>query len=262
MSSIIKPVLGSQLNLGHPLSNGLVGYWLLNEGSGTKVFDLSGNGINGIFVANTSWAAGKFGTVLSFDGTNDYVNFGTITTGHPLMLTGQSITIVAWVKVTIGQACGVACKDGYYGNGDWALSLNSNQKVHLGTNFASEFISSKSIGLNNWAQIVGIIDSVAQTDYIYINGVKDTAATWIGGDSYIAIGSDQSAFTIGDSGNFLGGFVDSVLIYNRALSDAEVALLYREPFRMFERNLIELWVGSVGAVAPSGIPIFRRRRAG
>ena len=46
---ILKPPKGAMLNRGHPLSRGLKGCWLMNEGGGKIVNDLSGNGNTGIF---------------------------------------------------------------------------------------------------------------------------------------------------------------------------------------------------------------------
>ena len=49
---------------------GLVAAFSFDEGSGSTVADLSGNGNNGT-VANTTWAAaGKYGKALSFNGTS------------------------------------------------------------------------------------------------------------------------------------------------------------------------------------------------
>ena len=39
-----KPPLGSRIDTGHPLAQGLVACWLFNEGGGTLVRDITGNG--------------------------------------------------------------------------------------------------------------------------------------------------------------------------------------------------------------------------
>ena len=44
---IQKPPLGIQIDWSNPITKGLVGCWLFNEGSGDKVYDLSGNGNTG-----------------------------------------------------------------------------------------------------------------------------------------------------------------------------------------------------------------------
>ena len=68
----IKPPLGSTLIQGHPLSQGLVGCWLMNEGGGNLVNNLvssypptSNNG--------ALWTPTQKGTGLKFNGTTSYV---------------------------------------------------------------------------------------------------------------------------------------------------------------------------------------------
>ena len=73
-----KPALGTALNTSHSLANGLVGCWLLNENSGSIVYDSTSNNNNGDLEGNVSWTTGNFsGPALDFDGSADYVDFGT-----------------------------------------------------------------------------------------------------------------------------------------------------------------------------------------
>jgi len=71
-----KPMLGQQVDRSHPCAKGLVGFWLMNEGTGNRIQDLSGNRITGTLVADTHFVPGKFGSALGFDGTGDYVSIG------------------------------------------------------------------------------------------------------------------------------------------------------------------------------------------
>ena len=57
------------------IADGLVGYWPLDEGSGTTTADATGNGSDGTFVGDPQWSAGKLGSALDFDG-NDAVDCG------------------------------------------------------------------------------------------------------------------------------------------------------------------------------------------
>ena len=72
----LKPPLGSQLNYSHPLSQGLVGCWLMNEGGGKILTDLSRD--NGITWPTTSafWTQ-QFGSCLRYDdpGGNTPISF-------------------------------------------------------------------------------------------------------------------------------------------------------------------------------------------
>ncbi|MHC4325139.1 MAG: hypothetical protein ACYSUX_12820, partial [Planctomycetota bacterium] len=58
------------------ISDGLVAYWPLDEGTGTTTADISGNGNNGTFVDAPAWVSGKFGGALDFDGIDDVVDCG------------------------------------------------------------------------------------------------------------------------------------------------------------------------------------------
>lgn len=67
-----KPPLGSQINWSHPLSQGLVGCWLINEGGGKKTIELV-NGKLGSILDKCSWGTKK-ALGLKFDGTDSYVS--------------------------------------------------------------------------------------------------------------------------------------------------------------------------------------------
>ena len=83
---------------------GLVAAYGFDEGSGTTVADSSGSG-NGGTVSGATWAIGKFGTALSFDGVNDIVN---VADSASLDLT-TGMTIEAWV---LPRALGSDVEDG------------------------------------------------------------------------------------------------------------------------------------------------------
>jgi len=89
-----KPCLGLQVNWAHPLSQGLVGCWLFNEGSGGQVFDLSGNGNTGTLIGTAHFGSGKFGSGLVLDGDSDYVDLADLMSG---MKYTQG-TVFVWVK--------------------------------------------------------------------------------------------------------------------------------------------------------------------
>jgi hypothetical protein len=77
-----------------PTNQGLVGYWSMNEGAGTKVNDSSGNGNTGT-ITGAAWTNGKHGNALSFNGSSDYTNVPDATLLNP-----TNITMSAWVKTT------------------------------------------------------------------------------------------------------------------------------------------------------------------
>jgi hypothetical protein len=66
-------------------------------GSGTTWTDLSGNGNNGTLVNGVGYV-GTNGGALSFDGSNDYVEFGGTARYFTSYIT-QQITIETWVYI-------------------------------------------------------------------------------------------------------------------------------------------------------------------
>jgi len=89
---------GSNADTGRPSEPGaveLVGYWQLNEGSGSTASDSSGNGNDGT-VVGASWTTSADGSgALSFDGEDDYVEVPNATSLNP----ASGLTLEAWVRL-------------------------------------------------------------------------------------------------------------------------------------------------------------------
>lgn len=71
-------------------TNGLVGYWNFDEGSGIIAHDISGNGNNGT-ITGAAWTVGKVGSgALQFDGNNNVVTVpssNSLNTATPFSIT-------------------------------------------------------------------------------------------------------------------------------------------------------------------------------
>ena len=94
--------------MGQPLSGteaNLLAYWKFDEGSGTNAFDATGHGYNGLLVNGPTWTNSTtaqcpavWGTALSFDGVEDYVDVGA---GGPVL--GANFTEEAWIYPKIND---------------------------------------------------------------------------------------------------------------------------------------------------------------
>lgn len=231
---ILKPVRGTLLDPTHRLSKGLVGMWLFNEGTGKKAFDLSGHGNHGTLTsmafpptATSGWGVGKFGNAIGFDGTDDSVDGGN---GVSLNIT-DVITLNAWIYTDgIGDTTTprILAKDGsyyiYHQSPAWDLATVIIDGVNKEVYYSSSF--------NAWHLLSITYDGT--TLKMYIDGVlvDDMAASG-------AIGIDTTQHVIiGNVDDFnkpFYGTIDSVSIYNRALTAQEVQQLYYDPFCMFKR---------------------------
>lgn len=67
-SGLLRPDWTNNIN------TGLAGWWALREGCGVKASDISGKGNTGTLTSGPLWSGGG----LKFDGTDDYVNAGTM----------------------------------------------------------------------------------------------------------------------------------------------------------------------------------------
>jgi len=258
MSSILKPVLGSQLNFGHPLAQGLAGLWLFNKGSGGQVFDLV-NGNTGTLAGDTHWVAGKFGPALKFDGTGDVVGIGT---NPKLGFTSEDYTLYLYFMITDSSDSDWLYSKGQANNDGFYVQVRNNNIIRVITaqdGAQQETDTTTTFSDNVWHSLVVV--RKGSYIHIYLDGVECSYLS----QPVITDPDDASARTAYISGYFadygIVGLISHGAVWNgRALSASEIALLHREPFCMFERIPIELWAAATqGGVPPAGIPIFRRR---
>src|SRR5262245_14064694 len=112
------------------LENGLVGYWSLNEGTGTAAMDSSGNGNTGTLINGLVWVSGKSGTALSLDGANDYVE---VPHAQSINLSA-ALTVSVWINndtltnsgLSQDQYRIIASKGWPIDNGSWSLVWSVN----------------------------------------------------------------------------------------------------------------------------------------
>jgi hypothetical protein len=196
---------------------GLVAAYTFNEGTGTTLFDSSGNGNNGTISGATWSTAGKFGNALVFNGTTAQV---TVPDSTSLRLT-TGMTLEAWVyptKTPTGWRAIIDKNiDGYY----LMAASSVNNRPAVGGNFVAgnqNTVGPTALAANTWTHLASTFDGA--TVRLFVNGVQvasqaqstqlapTTGTLQIGADSYPAE-------------SFIGR-IDEVRVYNRALSAAEI----------------------------------------
>jgi len=194
-----------------PPLNGLVAWWKLNEGSGTTTADFSGNGLTAN-IGSASWVDGKFGKALNT--TGGYASVPN----NSLFNTGSAVSVAAWIKTdSIGTGYYyVTGRSIYWGAGDYGLYFwQGYPGFNIGADVGARSATGWSTG--TWHHLVGTYSN--PTIKYYIDGVLVATA------SRSETLSNSLPFTIGAEN--LGvykfpGIIDNVMIYNRALSAAEV----------------------------------------
>jgi len=222
---ILKPPKGAMLNRGHPLARGLKGAWILNEGGGNVVADLSGNGNTGTLVANAYSAGGKFGPCVSFDGTGDYISLKN-TYVFPTVFSA-SIWFYADSDLTIRMMMGYTADSGNY------IALWSPTSIYVTLTTTSKIFTVPTVSAGVWYHIA-ITKDASNNVRCYLNGVESSTGA-LNDDHTLTIDAIGKGYN-NTSYDWMGD-LDMPAIYNRALSPIEIAYLYRNPFCMFEVDL-------------------------
>lgn len=228
-------VLGaSRDNSQGSLSNGLVGYYKMDESSWTNdcstasVTDSSGNGNNAKSCPSTTGptggSTGKFGNAGDFDGSNDYVSVDSTSSLDPG--TGD-ISVSLWVNpdtITDSQTGLVR----YYNGGTTYYILEHHDDDRLQLEFRDgvctgySFLTTATLTASTWNHVVLTIDRDKQAA-IYINNGTPTTSTVVTNCQASMTGG---TLNFGRHVNYFDGKIDETRIYNRALSPAEVSSLY------------------------------------
>ena len=212
-------------NLG--INENLVGWWPMDETSGTKVSDASGSYKDGTlkgFAANDNpWVKGKVGNALRFDGVDNYVDLG------PFRFGGES-TFSSWVKFE-SWSRSTCLLD--LGNGEAKQNILVGNQKGGGNLFYSRYYDRQSQtliypsfwSLNDWDHVC-VMSLKSGHSVLFKNGqlVKSIGYTFVAETFRRSQYLGKSSF--GNLEKFKG-VLDDVRIYDRALSPYEVGLLHQ-----------------------------------
>lgn len=272
-----KPRFGRQ-RFSHPFSKGLVAHWLMFEGGGITARDIATRN-NGTLTSGPTWAPGKFGKAISFNGSTNYISCGP--GGDWMTNTAGSMSV--WFKISAllgadGAACAAGAGDSnatgglcYFGirraNAVGGTNTRLNM-THVVSSPASTNIVMGSTNLvaNVWYHAVVTASGSAWT--LYLNGVPETANVFIGsnvGRWYSQANFQSTKFNnIGSviftntNQAFFPGTIDDVRIYNRVLSQQEIRQLYTSPMAdvVQDTNSVISYVAAPAGTARSFAYIF------
>lgn len=257
---LTKPKPGAIINPLHPLASGLVGFWLMNEGSGSKTYDISGNSNHGTIVNRPPWTGFKSGGAVDFNGVDQYIEIQ-----HDDSFNNDYISISAWFisrrhyqyqeLIRKGDNTGSQSFEiimGYPTPDDIRFSVYVDSNWRHGGPVAIE--------LNKLYHLVGTYDG----SYIrlYLNGLE--VGTPLAHSGVMTESPDIINIARRSTGDReFDGIIDHVRIYNRNLSVYDVKQLYQNPFadiitpsvlRLYSPTAPTGWTGTVNGVTnPSSI---------
>ncbi len=210
----------------------------LDENTGTSAGDSSGKGGTGTLFNTASWTAGHLGYAVKCDGNNSYVE---ITNNANLENVQESnYTLAAWFKPnsnpagtgSANNACyGIICKQGYhtgltYNNGG---TFSMSQWYNPGPACAGA-TTSGTYAPGSWYHVAATIDRTNGIVKLYVNGTQDGTSSYTKNAAIYEYNQMQWRIGIAQPGAgtyrwCADGIIDDARIYNKALSDAEVAYL-------------------------------------
>lgn len=216
--------MGSDLSL-VARSEGLVGWWTFDEGSGTVTYDHSGHGNNGSWSGTgpVHYGVGKVGSYAGqFNGTNDYINAG------PFVPDIAEGTLSFWLKTNgalqnvFSRSVGGSWVDERVVVTNYPQAGKINIALANGTTYTVQ-PSFSAVPTNTWVQ-VSVTWRSGQLR-IYLDGALD--ASYAGAPIPVASGvKTWIGRTEGLGPGFFSGLLDEFRIYNRALSAAEIRAIY------------------------------------
>ena len=213
---------GSLFNNNSTLWNNLLAYY---KGDGTPD-DALGN-YNGTLVNGATYGTGIINQGFSFDGVNDYVNFGVV----PAFNFGTGdFTISIWVYWTVNSSYDAIFSIAGYKNhaGGFSLYATTPQKLELWYKYSASSYAKigstpdNSLVINTWNHVV--LRRSGNNIDIFINNTKYNLSTTFT-DS---LGNSTGNTRLGDNefSLFYIGRLDEFAPFNVAKSDSEVTELY------------------------------------
>ncbi|MBN1973540.1 MAG: LamG domain-containing protein, partial [Sedimentisphaerales bacterium] len=226
LTSFMMVLLPNLVTTVNAIDQRIVGWWKLDDGTGTVAMDSSANGQNGTLLNEPTWdSAGMQGGCLQFDGTNDRVNItGTWTI--------PQYTVSLWFK----QDAAVTVQKDIFSLENQTVAVGAGGiLMEVGTDGRLRFLHRAPFSGTGGAAMESLYTPAVTTGVWHHWAVVKTATDMISYVDGILAGTQANpnlfdtpgdTVTIGDIDSRQmrpwNGLIDDVRIYNAALSEAEI----------------------------------------
>ena len=224
------------------LTDGLVAYYSFNDGTAK---DNSGNGNNGKILGAPKSVAGKAGKCLDFSGKADAID---VADSAKVQLP-NALTVAAWVNVravdaTVGDHAGIVWKGQMIGWGfayNYRIAVTTGPGLTWGTCTAAAenyFATNLDLSMGSWIYVCMTADGTTAIGYVSKDGVtldkpkSDQSNPKPSPKPYVVWAGQplRIGYSVGYGGviadvRYFNGLIDEVVLYNRALSEAEIKSL-------------------------------------
>lgn len=197
---------------------GLVAFWHLDEGAGDTVTDCTSRALVGTIEAG-AWVAGKHGMALSFDG-------GFVGLGSPPELSGTgALTVMAWIreeKSDSGLTQYIVGKTASAGVRGWRLGTEPPALTMSTSGEGGAETTGGTVPNGAWVHVAAVYHPGTAVE-LYVDGARIVRNTGSTSAAMIATADELRIGTRSDGKYPFIGAIDEVRIYDRALSEAEIA---------------------------------------
>jgi len=265
-----KPPAGTKLNYTHPLSQGCVGAWLLNEGDGNVINDAAGYNDGDLSaIGALAWATNEYGPCLRIADVSQYAILARCdrlfrkNTGE----TQNNFTIVHCFK----KASGV------FTNG-WSFGIRATNS-EIAKTFAAQtpnsggdiiwLVGGSDADVNIQTALFGTYPTVDMDIWVFTNSFSKGMEIWKNGHriSYgltknptiqISVNTLVLGDPVSDSGSGFNGaeLGDHTFLYayDRCLTPTEIISISNKPYQMFDNKIVplNLLVGDLGIINERG----------
>jgi len=229
--SISEGFVPSPVEVPYFNTTGMVSRWSFDNSSDPGGDDYGAN--DGTLNGGPTWISdGEGGGALDFDGVDDYV---ALPANENTSLKTNVSTFLIWMNIrSVGANSYASAYSGYSGWVENTVNINIRPKGTTNTGVdivvapGAVYHFDASINLNRWYHFALIIDHNNNTMKTYVNGSLIDTLNFTAFTPYNPsprLGSNQAT---GNTGDYFDGKMDDVLIYNRALSDAEIQQIYND----------------------------------
>lgn len=233
---------------GEELPTGLVLYYSFDEDEGSRVTDLSGKGnhgrVNSHGYSAKHTAAGKRGGAYHLAGEDGKIfchNSGGLDMD-------RNLTIAAWVRPN-GRGSGIGLVEGYQ---RYVLWVQQNGEIRFADDLG-HYVDTPAglVRPGEWTHVTGVFRGkpgdrlTPANSLVYVNGLARSnrrEGEWRPGDFHFV--------KIGGYGDML---IDEVMIFNRALSSAEIKALLKRPPIAEPTTTTIAETDPLGPILPAGI---------
>ena len=222
---LVSSILVLSLVLTNTSEAELVGWWRLDETSGTTANDSSGNENHGTTNGDPQWEAGKIGGALHLDGSSDYVQ---IPFSESLRVFNRGdFTLTTWFKTDEIDKKQIIFQQGNLnGPGRSWLTIGESTNDNVIRSYVGGAWTSSGIIVEaeEWYHAAVVVTEGGGNDSIqmYVNGEP------AGNPRQDSMEDCEGVFLVGCGkgiDTFMDGAVDDIRIYSRALTEDDLKII-------------------------------------